>query len=96
MIEFFNGLGNAVKSSNLIEKAIMEKQQTLLQKSKPLLLITDLEGIHPFTRFGPIESSIYNEIEIPIIVLYPGEMNGESLQFLGFYPQDGNYRSKHF
>jgi len=58
--------------------------------------LTDLEGIHPFTRFGPIEQSIYNQIEIPMLVFYPGNIIGNSLQFLGFYPQDGNYRSKHF
>jgi len=96
MTDFYNSLGNTVKAAQVIENVILAKQNALLNKSKPLLLLTDLEGIHPFTRFGPIEQSIYNQIEIPMLVFYPGNIIGNGLQFLGFYPQDGNYRSKHF
>ena len=96
MTEFYNSLGNTVKTVQVIENEILTTQATLMSKNKPLLILTDLEGIHPFTRFGPIEQSIYNQIEIPMLVFYPGNIIGNSLQFLGFYPQDGNYRSKHF
>lgn len=93
---FYSALGNTVKASKLIENEILSTQAVLKNKNKPLLILTDLEGLHPFTRFGPIEQSIYNQIEIPMLVFYPGNIIGNSLQFLGFYPQDGNYRSKHF
>jgi len=96
MTEFFKNLGSTIIENEIIEKAILEKQEEIKNQIKPLLLITDLEGIHPFTRFGPVEQNIYNAIEIPIIILYPGVLSGSSLEFLGFYPPDGNYRSKHY
>lgn len=95
--EFFkNDLGSLIIENKVIEAAILEKQQELMNLDKPLLIITDVEAIHPFTRFGPVEQNIYPELNIPLIILYPGNINGSSLEFLGFYPQDGNYRSKHF
>lgn len=96
MSDFFKSLGSAIIENNIIENAILEKQNEIIKRPKPLLLLTDLEGIHPFTRFGPVEQNIYSSIEIPIVILYPGDLSGSSLEFLGFYPPDGNYRSKHF
>jgi hypothetical protein len=97
VVDFFKlDLGSMVVENKVIEKAILHAQEELKSQPKPLLIITDLEAIHPFTRFGPIEQKIYNEIEIPIIILYPGTLSGSSLEFFGFYPPDGNYRSKHF
>lgn len=96
MNDFFKNLSSTIIENKIIENAILEKQDEIKNQKKPLLLLTDLEGIHPFTRFGPVEQSIYNSIEIPIIILYPGELSGSSLEFLGFYPPDGNYRSKHY
>lgn len=94
--ELYKGLSSAVVQNRVLETAILQKQKEVLKGTKPLLVITDLEGIHPYTRFGPVEQNIYNQIEIPIIILYPGKLSGSSLEFLGFYPPDGNYRSKHF
>jgi len=94
--ELFEGLGSNVRENKIIENAILNAQSEILNLPKPALIITDLEAIHPFSRFGRIESNIYNQIEIPIIILYPGKLDGSSLEFLGFYPPDGNYRSKHF
>lgn len=97
IIEFYKvDLGSMIVDNMIIEKAILNEQQQIISHSKPLLIITDLEAIHPFTRFGPIEQKIYTEVEIPIIILYPGRLSGSSLDFFGFYPPDGNYRSKHF
>lgn len=96
MNEVYENLGENLKNQNILEKAILDKQEELSKKENGILIITDLEAIHPFTRFGPIEQKIYNEINIPIVVMYPGEISGSALKFLGFYPEDGNYRSKHF
>jgi hypothetical protein len=94
--ELFKDLGSNVKNNQVVEKAILEAQGRLKGRPKALLIIADLETLHPFSRFGPIEQSIYHQIELPIIVLYPGKKSGSALKFLGFYPEDGNYRSKHF
>lgn len=95
MEDLFQDLGTNVKNNQVIEGAILEKQEKLVNHNNALLIITDLETLHPFSRFGPIEQSIYNKIEVPIIILYPGKKVGSALRFLGFYPEDGNYRSKH-
>ena len=61
-----------------------------------LLLLTDLEALHPYLRINSIEAKIQKEIRTPVIVLYPGKREGKtSLRFLEFYPADPNYRSEH-
>ena len=94
-IEVYHSLGENLKNQEVIEEAILEAQQKVDPK-KGVLFITDLEVIHPFTRFGPIEQKLYNKINVPVVVFYPGDITGTALKFLGFYPEDGNYRSKHF
>lgn len=92
--EVYEDLGENLKKQEIIEKAILKAQEGITQNG--VLFITDLEAIHPYSRFGPIEQKIYNDIKVPIVVFYPGEVSGTALRFLGFYPEDGNYRSKHF
>ena len=96
MKKVYDSLGENLKNQEVIEKAILSKQDEVEKVKNSVLMITDLEAIHPYTRFGPIEQIIYGKVEVPIVVLYPGELSGSALKFLGFYPEDGNYRSKHF
>jgi hypothetical protein len=93
---FKDDLGSMIVENRVIEEAVLKAQSEISRQANPLLIITDLEAIHPFTRFGPVEQNIYPEVTMPLIILYPGIISGSSLEFLGFYPQDGNYRSKHF
>jgi hypothetical protein len=61
-----------------------------------LLLLTDLEALHPYLRINSIEAQIQDLIRCPVVVLYPGKREGKtSLRFLEFYPADPNYRSEH-
>lgn len=61
-----------------------------------VLLITDLEALHPYLRINSIEAQLQGQIRCPVIVLYPGKREGKtSLRFLEFYPSDPNYRSEH-
>jgi len=61
-----------------------------------LLLVTDLEALHPYLRIGAIESQLQGQFHVPTVFLYPGVRTGKTrLKFLGFYPEDGNYRSVH-
>lgn len=70
--------------------------QPLEGKQDALLLVTDLEALHPFLRIGAIESQLQGKFHVPTIFLYPGVRTGKTrLRFLGFYPEDGNYRSVH-
>jgi hypothetical protein len=61
-----------------------------------LVLVTDLEALHPYLRIGTIESGLQGKFNVPTVFLYPGVRTGKTrLKFLGFYPEDGNYRSLH-
>ena len=63
---------------------------------KAMVLVTDLEALHPYMRIGMIEGELYGRFRVPTVILYPGERTGKSrLKFLGFYHEDGNYRSVH-
>lgn len=65
-------------------------------QSNSILLVTDLEALHPYMRIGAIETQMYGKFHVPTVFLYPGERTGKTrLKFLGFYPEDGNYRSFH-
>ncbi len=86
---------------------ILTREQGLLQhlervldalagQPNALLLVTDLEALHPYLRIGAIESKLQGRLSVPMIFLYPGIRAGKtSLKFLSFYPADGNYRSVH-
>ena len=92
----FNSIRQEVVSEESIEKAILETQKECLSDGNALLVIRDLEMLHPFRMMGVIENNIYNQIKVPILVLYPGETMGTARSFLGIYNQDGNYRSINF
>ncbi len=73
-----------------------QKLSELESDDNALLLVTDLEALHPYMRIGSIESQLQGRFKIPTVFLYPGIRTGQTqLKFLGFYPEDGNYRSMH-
>jgi hypothetical protein len=77
---------------NRLEQALASMEGNL----SALLLVTDLEALHPFLRIGAIESQLQGKFHVPTVFLYPGVRTGNTrLKFLGFYPEDGNYRSVH-
>ena len=80
-----------------IQSRIETKLAELESIPNAILIVTDLEALHPYLRIGAIEAQLYGEFKVPTIFLYPGTRSGKTrLSFLGFYPEDGNYRSKHF
>ena len=75
---------------------VKEKLEEAAGRPNGLLLLTDLEALHPYMRINSIEAQIMDLIRCPVIVLYPGKREGKtSLRFLEFYPADPNYRSEH-
>lgn len=90
---FANTLGDKDKGL----QAVLEQTLTEVSSDKnALLLVTDLEALHPYMRIGSIESQLQGKFDIPTVFLYPGVRTGQTrLRFLGFYPEDGNYRSMH-
>lgn len=88
-------LSNMLTNGEL-ESRLLNQLEQLNGHQQSILLITDLEALHPYLRIGVIESQLQGKVKIPIIFFYPGEKTGNTrLKFLGFYPEDGNYRSVH-
>ena len=88
-------LENALTNGSLQGRLETELEQ-LQGHSNAIVLVTDLEALHPYLRIGAIEGQLYGQFHVPTIFFYPGERTGKTrLKFLGFYPDDGNYRSVH-
>ena len=89
-------LADILTADNALLKRLEAALQPLEGQQSALLLVTDLEALHPFLRIGAIESQLQGKFHVPTIFLYPGVRTGKTrLKFLGFYPEDGNYRSVH-
>jgi hypothetical protein len=85
----------ALVDSRIVEQQVLAALERLAEQPKGLLLITDIEAIHPYLRIGAIEQRLQGKVPAPIVILYPGRRTGHTLSFLGIYPDDGNYRSDH-
>lgn len=89
-------LTNALTFNGALQKRLENLLSSLERESKSLVLVTDLEALHPYLRIGAIENQLQGKFNVPTIFLYPGIRTGKTrLKFLGFYPEDGNYRSVH-
>jgi len=50
--------------------------------------------LHPYFRARVLEGVLHDRVKVPTVVFYPGRRSGQfGLHFLGFYPEDGNYRA---
>ncbi len=89
-------LADILTADSGLLKRLEDTLHPLETQRNALLLVTDLEALHPFLRIGAIESKLQGKFHVPTIFLYPGVRTGNTrLKFLGFYPEDGNYRSVH-
>ena len=89
-------LTNAVTGPKGLLPRLETQLAALDGKQHHLLLVTDLEALHPYVRIGSIEGQLLGRFNVLTIFLYPGQRTGRTgLKFLGFYPSDGNYRSVH-
>jgi hypothetical protein len=89
-------IGKVLTEGNELLSMIRVKVQAAGQIEHGLLLLTDLEALHPYLRINSIEAQIQHEVRSPVVVFYPGKREGKtSLRFLEFYPADPNYRSEH-
>jgi hypothetical protein len=91
---------NQALTNELRKGALLARLEQALAKAAEqpngLLLVTDLEGLHPYLRIGTLEGQLIGKFQAPTIILYPGKSVGKNrLRFLGFYPEDGNYRFVH-
>ncbi len=88
-------IANALTKGD-VQNRVAQLLTSLKGKKKAVVLLTDLEALHPYLRPGVIEGQLYGKFYAPTVFLYPGERTGKTrLKFLGFYHEDGNYRSVH-
>ena len=88
-------LANAV-ATGALQRRLEARLTELEDKPKSILLVTDLEALHPYMRIGVIEGQLQGKFHVPTVFFYPGVRTGKTrLKFLGFYSEDGNYRSVH-
>lgn len=90
-----NSLAQALTQKDALQNKLEAVLSELEGDQKNILLITDIEAIHPYLRIGSIENQLQGRFHVPTIFFYPGVRSGTRLKFLGFYPEDGNYRSVH-
>ncbi len=95
--KLLQSIGQEIRDSELLSNGILAIQNEMKDSAHPLLIMKDLELIHPYDKIGRVEQVIYNQIEIPMLILYPGSTQGSNARtFLNIYPMDGSYRSKNF
>ena len=91
-----SALANALTSQGQLQSRLEALLTGLEGKTNAIVLVTDLEALHPYLRIGAIEAQLQGKFHVPTVFLYPGRRTGKTqLRFLGFYPEDGNYRSVH-
>jgi len=89
-------LANALTARGQLQQQLETLLEKLEGQRKTIVLVTDLEALHPYLRIGAIETQLQGKFHVPTVFFYPGTRNGKTrLRFLGFYPEDGNYRSVH-
>lgn len=89
-------LAKALTEGSDLLAILKDKIAEAASQPNGILLLTDLEALHPYLRINSIEAQLQGLIRCPVVVLYPGKREGKtSLRFLEFYPADPNYRSEH-
>jgi hypothetical protein len=59
-----------------------------------VLFLTGAGLLHPWYRVRTLETTFHDRIHCRTVLFYPGRRAGQyGLHFLGYYPEDGNYRS---
>lgn len=89
-------INKAIQDVLINNNALTERvaQRITPGNDKTIYLLTESELLHPYFRTRTIESALTGRVLHPTIIFYPGRRVGQyGLHFLGFYPEDGNYRS---
>ena len=90
--EINNSIRNVLRTNNALVNRVA--QEVGAEETKTVVLVTEVELLHPYFRLRVIENYLNNKVRVPTIFLYPGRRAGQyGLHFLDFYPEDPGYRS---
>lgn len=82
--------------ATVVEGWVTDEIAAAAEQQGGLLLVYGLELLHPYLQIGYVEQKIQGHVGCPVVVVYPGKRTSAfGLRYLGFYPPDGNYRSRH-
>ena len=94
--EINDTLSQALQEGDVLKNRLLNRLKDLQSTEGAVLFISDLEALHPYLKIGALEQQLRGKFYVPTVVLYPGVRTGRTfLKFLGFYDEDGNYRSVH-
>lgn len=94
--EFKEAFSTQLEKERIVADAILAELEILRDVPGGLLMVTDIEALHPFLHISGIEQQLNGKFCVPTVVLYPGTRGGShSLRFLGFNKENANYRSIH-
>ena len=69
--QYIKTIKNALVQDDALVSALEAKLEKLSKHQNGLLLVTDLEALHPFMRVGQIESHLQGKFEIPTVFSTP-------------------------
>jgi|GEM_PF-1195239 len=93
--------GQAENTPLTLDSPIVRKLIAVIDEAalipKSVLLLTDVEMLHPLIRVSAFEQILQGRFKVPTVIFYPGRRGsvGDNPSFLGIYTSDGNYRSTH-
>ena len=74
--DLYESIRQEIQDNSVVANSILAVQQEMMATAHPLLILKDLELLHPYDKIGRIEQLIYNKIDLPILILYPGSAQG--------------------
>ncbi len=91
-VELNQAIRDVLTRNNALIKRVAER--IAVGNERTVILLTESELLHPYIRTRAIESALVGRVPFPTVIFYPGRRVGQyGLHFLGYYPEDGNYRS---
>ena len=71
-------LANRLTKNNLLQSCLEALLESLEGNERTLVLVTDIEALHPYMRIGAIEAQLQGKFHVPTIFLYPGVRTGKT------------------
>ena len=65
-------LTNALVSQNQLQSQLEDLLSSLEGRTRSIVLVTDLEALHPYLRIGAVEAQLQGKFHVPTIFFYPG------------------------
>ncbi len=70
-------LANALTNGAALQKRLEDKLASLKGQSNAVVIVTDLEALHPYLRIGAIETQLQGKFNIPYSFFVPWRTRGQ-------------------